>query len=324
MSTTSKRLADLALTIGAVLGVGCLLVAVAGPLLGVSAQFVRSGSMEPEFGTGALVFAREASVSDLTEGDVVSIPTESSRITHRIVKIHHDGDMATLTLKGDANRNPDPRTHTVSSADRVFFDVPWLGYPLGWLREPLGAIILAGLVVVLLVRILRGAWRERERKPDRVGNPTAVIVAGVLSVGVIAALVVARPTWGAWTDDVVVSGAPSTVAASPVAPGAPSGSACTSGAFTPVTIRWTSVGAGYDYVIDIYRSGVTPPVGTIDVGAATQQQLSATQNGVTVNGQYTARVYAYLRGSPTWRSSSYLSVDFRRSSIFTIPYLTCP
>ena len=164
MSTTLKRLADLALTIGAVVGVGCLLVVVAGPLLGVSAQFVRSGSMEPDFGTGALVFAREASVSDLTEGDVVSIQTEGSRITHRIVEIHRDGDMATLTLQGDANRNPDTRTHTVSSADRVFLDVPWLGYPLGWLRAPLGMIILAGLAVVLLVRLLRGVWRERERE----------------------------------------------------------------------------------------------------------------------------------------------------------------
>ena len=321
MSTTLKRLADLALTIGAVVGVGCLLVVVAGPLLGVSAQFVRSGSMEPDFGTGALVFAREASVSDLTEGDVVSIQTEGSRITHRIVEIHRDGDMATLTLQGDANRNPDTRTHTVSSADRVFLDVPWLGYPLGWLRAPLGMIILAGLAVVLLVRLLRGVWRERERKPARVGNPTAIVVAGVLSAGVIAALVVSRPTWGAWNDDVVVSGAVFTAAASPAAPGAPGGGACTGGGFDPLIIRWTSVGASYDYVIDIYRDG--GQVGTINVGAATQQQLSASQNGITVNGDYTARVYAFLRGSPAWRSSSYLSVDFNRNVLWIFPYLTC-
>ena len=243
MSTTLKRLADLTLTIGAVVGVGCLLVAVAGPLLGVSAQFVRSGSMEPEFGTGALVFAREASVSDLSKGDVVSIQTESSGVTHRIVEIHRDGDMATLTLQGDANRNPDTRTYTVSSADRVFLDVPWLGYPLGWLREPLGAILLAGLAVVLLVRIGRRAWREREPKPARVGNPTGIIVVGVLSAGVIAALVVVRPTWGAWNDDVVVSGASFTAAASPPTPGTPGGGACTGGAFDPLIIRWTNVGA---------------------------------------------------------------------------------
>ena len=49
-------------------------------------------------------------MSDLSMGDVVSIQTDSSGVTHRIVEIHRDGDLATLTLQGDANRSPDTRT----------------------------------------------------------------------------------------------------------------------------------------------------------------------------------------------------------------------
>jgi hypothetical protein len=164
-------------------------------------------------------------------------------------------------------------------------------------------------------------WRERQRKPELVGSPTGIIVAGVLSAGVIAALVVARPTWGAWTDDVAVSGATFTAAAAPPAPG---GGTCSG--IGSVTIRWNNVGAGYEYVVDIYRTTTGQLVGTTDVAsttAATQQViLAANQLGVTTNGSYAARVYSRPVGAPNWRSSSFLSVGFNRATFF-VDFLYC-
>ena len=68
---------------------------------GVGAAVVLSGSMEPTFSKGDLVFVRQADTAQL--GDVVVYEGENSLIMHRVVAQYGDS----LVTQGDANNTPD-------------------------------------------------------------------------------------------------------------------------------------------------------------------------------------------------------------------------
>lgn len=145
---------EIALTAGAVIGVVCVVAAVASMLFGITPLVFRSGSMSPTIGTGALGLAREVPADQIRQGDVVSIVNEyGTRITHRVVASEPvAGGAASLTLKGDANQIADVTPSIVSSADRVFFHVERLGYAVSWLSSP-SASFLGGLLVGVLLMI---------------------------------------------------------------------------------------------------------------------------------------------------------------------------
>lgn len=149
-----RALRELALTIGAVVGVVCIVAAVASMLFGITPLVFRSGSMSPTIGTGALGLAQTVPAGEIREGDVVSIVNDSgTRITHRVVSTEIvEGGAARLTLQGDANQVADLTPSVVSSADRVFFHMERLGYAVSWLSSP-AAAFLGGLLVGVLLMV---------------------------------------------------------------------------------------------------------------------------------------------------------------------------
>ncbi|NLG47963.1 MAG: signal peptidase I, partial [Gordonia sp.] len=62
---------ELALNVGAVLGLMCIVAAIASMLFGITPLVFRSGSMSPEIPTGSLAIARTVDAQDLRVGDVV-------------------------------------------------------------------------------------------------------------------------------------------------------------------------------------------------------------------------------------------------------------
>ena len=154
---------DLALNIGAVAGLLCVLAAAASFLFGIKPLVFRSGSMSPDIPTGALALAKATPAADLQVGDVVSVENQQgTRITHRVHEIvSSDGTTAVLILKGDANVDADLTPYTVTEADRVFASVPGLGYVVSWLSSP-AAIFLGGALVggVMVLAFGPGAKRK--------------------------------------------------------------------------------------------------------------------------------------------------------------------
>jgi signal peptidase len=144
---------ELALTAGAVVGVVCIVAAVASMLFGITPLVFRSGSMSPTIGTGALGLARTVPASEIRDGDIVSVINDAgTRITHRVVAVQPTaGGAAALTLKGDANQVADLAPSVVTSVDRVFFHVERLGYAVSWLSSPTAAFLGGLLVGVLLM-----------------------------------------------------------------------------------------------------------------------------------------------------------------------------
>jgi len=113
---------------------------------------VRSGSMEPEFSAGDLVFLRP--VRQIEVGDVVAFNTPRgidgsvSRVLHRVVAVDDTGDR--FTTKGDANPEPDPFKVGLESlvGEATGFKVPYVGYVILFLQSRLGLIWLAIIALV--------------------------------------------------------------------------------------------------------------------------------------------------------------------------------
>jgi signal peptidase I len=252
------------LTGGAVLGAVCLLAAVAAALFGLRPLVFLSGSMSPTIETGALGISHEVSASSLRSGDVVSVPTEGGeRVTHRIVAVAMDGDEAELTLRGDANATPDADTYRVTHADRVLFDVPLVGYAIGWMVGPLGLFLLGLYAAFLLSVVLKGSpdrgghprepvarddagGPQRSRGANLTGAALSLVALGAVVLPVVAPLRIS-PTLAAFTDPVAVSGTRFTVGVT-----APTNVTCAKGQGQRVTLSWAAV-SGMSY--RVYDAG---------------------------------------------------------------------
>lgn len=114
-------------------------------------KIVQSGSMEPTIPTGAVVIVKPMDryqVDDvITFGDEGETPT-----THRIVSERIDSGRYLFTTQGDANEDPD--ITEIGNKDiigKVVMHLPFLGYILDAVKQPLGFIFLVGIPVGLLV-----------------------------------------------------------------------------------------------------------------------------------------------------------------------------
>lgn len=133
-------------------------------LFGIEPYTILSGSMEPAYPTGALVYVKEAAPEELLTGDVITFRMAGSQTvaTHRIIEIVEDGNSLAFRTKGDANEEAD---HNLVDAARVIgtpvFSIPGLGVLAAFLQTVAGrivSILTLGFIVALvfLAEYLRG------------------------------------------------------------------------------------------------------------------------------------------------------------------------
>ncbi|WP_189637456.1 signal peptidase I [Rhodococcus rhodochrous] len=249
-----RRIRDIALTVGAVVGTLCIVAALLSVIFNLTTLVFRSGSMEPTIASGSVAVARTVPATELQVGDVVSvINDQGSRVTHRVHSVDGAaGNTALLTLKGDANSEPDPRPYGVASADRVLFHVTGLGYIVMWFVSPAGLLVL-GVGAAALVWI--AIWPEGRPRTSSGRHstgaypvPTIVCLTTITAVG----LGHVPGTHAAFTDTAVArSGAFSTKPE--FVPKVPGTVGCSGrlivGEPDPVTLSWQHVGAPYQYRI---------------------------------------------------------------------------
>ena len=112
---------------------------------GFGTAVVQSGSMEPTYSVGDLLFIKEA--SDYEVGDVVVYQSDNMLVVHRIVEI--DGNR--ITTQGDANNVADEPFSASNIMGRVIGSVPGVGNVIDFLKTPLGFILLVGSAMALMV-----------------------------------------------------------------------------------------------------------------------------------------------------------------------------
>ncbi|MDH3007065.1 MULTISPECIES: signal peptidase I [Gordonia] len=159
----ATRIADVALSVSAVAGVVCILVALAALIFGVTPLVFRSGSMAPAIPTGSLAVARTVPATEIVPGDVVSVFADNgNRITHRVESVGEPtGNSVPLVLKGDANDVADAAPYVVTDVERVLLDAPYLGYLIAWSSTP--TALAAG--IILAATLLVVTFRPRRRVP---------------------------------------------------------------------------------------------------------------------------------------------------------------
>lgn len=140
-----------------VVAIAALAIALVGVrLISLELYIVLSGSMEPTYPTGSVLYVKETDPYTLEQGDVITFRlVEDTIATHRIVEVTEDesGSLAFRT-KGDANEVEDaslvPAANVVGSP---VFHIPQLGYLVAFIQEPPGtylAIVVAAVVLLML------------------------------------------------------------------------------------------------------------------------------------------------------------------------------
>jgi signal peptidase len=170
-----RFLGNVALWLGALLGVAAGGVWVADQLGWVQPLIVISGSMEPNIGTGDLLISRNLATTDVEVGDIVSLHSEMTDklVTHRVTEVAPNDDGTwTISMKGDANDEPDLETYVVGeSVLTPALQIPQAGKVVSKLMEPAVALpILLSLVALLGISLLdeparAKAGRGRKRAP---------------------------------------------------------------------------------------------------------------------------------------------------------------
>jgi signal peptidase I len=147
-----RRGLDLALAalVAAVLLVG--LTAYLASAVGGRALAIRSGSMAPAIGVGALAVAIPQDPATLQVGDVVTVKlTGGTILTHRIQAVVQQDDRRMFRLRGDANPAPDPVLVTQDQLlGRIVISVPLLGFLLALMSMPIGVLALLSIGATLL------------------------------------------------------------------------------------------------------------------------------------------------------------------------------
>lgn len=310
------------LTIGAVAGLLCILLAIASVAFDTRPLVFRSGSMSPTIRTGALAIAHEVSAEDLYKGDIVSVFTpDGARVTHRIVDITQRPGRATLVLQGDANDSPDAIPYDVDSADRVMFSIPKAGYVVAWLTGPSG-IILLGLYAGFLAVVLFSRDKPERKRGGARRAGQAVIAVALLGGGIGAgALTLDRSamTLASWTNGVTATG--STFTADHLRPVAITCSGA--GLLLRPKISWSAPTSGPaptgGYIVTYTGSGVGGSSGTATIAVGTTE-WQFPSGLVSIGASYRITVQTALGN---WRSVPSNAVVVTVTSLIVSAVTTC-
>ena len=142
---------------GVLLGLVVLLaIALAGVrLFGVEVYVVLSGSMEPAYKTGSVIYVIEKDTDVLKAGDVITFRLDGdTTATHRITGVTEESGEIAFRTKGDANEIEDAALVTENQViGTPIFTIPHLGYLVTYIQSASGryATIAAGATLLLMM-----------------------------------------------------------------------------------------------------------------------------------------------------------------------------
>ncbi len=127
-------------------------------IFGLDVYGVLTGSMEPTYPTGSMIYVKDVEPGSLRVNDVITFSISANVIaTHRIVEIVPDENNPSYVryrTKGDANNDVDASLVSPNNViGKVVFVVPQLGYIANYIQQPPGifvAIFVCGLMIAFV------------------------------------------------------------------------------------------------------------------------------------------------------------------------------
>lgn len=176
MSETIKKIWNGLTTVLVVLVVILALLLVGARLIGLQVFTVLSGSMEPTYHVGSLIYVKDVDPYELESGDVITFMLDEDTVaTHRVVEVVPDERDATVVrfrTKGDANDVEDGSlVHYKNVIGTPVFTIPKLGYLASYIQNPPGTYVAisTGAILLLLVFLpdLFGGEDEKNQQKKR-------------------------------------------------------------------------------------------------------------------------------------------------------------
>ncbi|OQB24255.1 MAG: Signal peptidase I W [Firmicutes bacterium ADurb.Bin182] len=123
-------------------------------LIGLRPFTVLSGSMEPAYHVGSLIYVKEVDPETVNAGDPITFVLNADLVvaTHRVVRV--DKENSHFYTKGDANAGEDAApVHFKNLIGKPVFTIPYLGYLANFLETKQGRIIAVTAIAALLVLV---------------------------------------------------------------------------------------------------------------------------------------------------------------------------
>ena len=152
-------------------------------LIGLQVYTVLSGSMEPNYHVGSIIYVKKVEPETLKVGDAISFMiSEKTVATHRIIEVlpdENDPDVIRFRTKGDNNDIEDTNpVHCNNVLGKVVGTIPLLGYVSNFVQNPPGTFIALGAMAILIFAVfvpdivsnaqsLKAAEEEEEPKETK-------------------------------------------------------------------------------------------------------------------------------------------------------------
>ena len=150
-----KKIARVALDILTILITIAALAVIIPRVFGIRTFGVLSGSMEPAYPTGSLVYAVPQKQENIKIGDAITyvLNAQKTVVTHRVVDINPE--TRDYIVKGDANPVADAGEVNYKNVIGVVkFHIPLAGYAVSFALTLQGRIIVITLIIVLILLMI--------------------------------------------------------------------------------------------------------------------------------------------------------------------------
>ena len=163
-----KKIWDTVTTVLVVLVVIFAVFLMGSRLVGLQVFNVISGSMEPTYSVGDLIYVKTVDPDSVKVGDPITFVLNEDLVvaTHRVVAV--DSENRHFTTKGDANETEDAApVHFNNLIGVPVFSIPLLGYVSAYIQNPPGMYVAIAIGVVLLAAVfLPDALSKKNKKEE--------------------------------------------------------------------------------------------------------------------------------------------------------------
>ena len=172
MSKSIKKIWNIISIVIVVVVVALAVLLVGVRVIGFDTYAVLSGSMEPNYHTGSLIYVKDVPPEEIEVGDPITFVLDENLTvaTHRVVEI--DEETQHFTTKGDANEFVDAKpVHFNNLIGKPVFTIPKLGYFANYVQNPPGKYVaLAAAAILLLLAFVPSLFDEEKPKKGRKGE----------------------------------------------------------------------------------------------------------------------------------------------------------
>lgn len=178
MIKTGKRIWNYTTTVLVAAVAILALLLVGARLVGLQVFTVLSGSMEPTYHVGSLIYVKKVDAAKLEAGDVITFLLDEDTVaTHRVVEVvpdEADSSVIRFRTKGDANNVEDGSlVHYKNVIGTPIFSIPKLGYVANYIQNPPGTYVALSAGAILLLLVFLPDLFSDEKEKQKAGAASA-------------------------------------------------------------------------------------------------------------------------------------------------------